>query len=297
MKILRFAPARYTWQLMTKVCPSLCVSLMYHHMLGKWPDLKNPKDLNEKIQYLKLHEDMRVWARLADKYAVRGYIQEKGLENILPKLYGQYTCSKDLMNDWENLPDKFVIKTNNGCATVLLVRDKNRYDRSGLEEKLAFWLKTKDTGLGSMELHYTLIKPCLIVEELLEDVSIKEFSRSVIDYKIWCFNGAPFCILTAYDREIGTSHHYFDCYDLDWNQCTNAMRENSPKVKLPKPKNFDKMLEYASVLSSGHKQMRVDLYNIDGKIYFGELTMTAKGGHMSSFTQEYLDVMGSKINL
>lgn len=259
--------------------------------------MKHPKDLNEKINYLKFHADMTVWARLADKYAVRGYIKEKGLEDILVPLYGKWDNSAGLLHDWDRLPEKFVLKTNNGCGTVLIVKDKASIDLPALKAKLDYWLKKEDIGVGTVELHYTLIKPCIIAEELLEDPSVVTFSRSLIDYKIWCFNGKPYCCMVAYDREVGGEHHIFDLYDLDWNEHTELMSDKTPRHPLPRPKNWERMKAVAAALSAGHPQMRVDLYNIDGKIYFGELTMTSQGGYMDWYTDEYTLEMGRQFEV
>ena len=246
---------------------------------------------------MKFHADMNVWASLADKYAVREYVKEKGLEDILVPLYGKWDTSDGLLRDWDALPQKFILKTNNGCGTVLPIKDKSGVDLDGLKKKLDKWLTKKDIGIGTVELHYNLIKPCIIAEGLLEDPSVKSFSRSLVDYKIWCFEGKPFCCMAAYDREIGGSHHIFDLYDLNWNEHTELMSDKTPRHLIPRPKNWERMKEIAGILSAGHPQMRVDLYNIDGKIYFGELTMTSQGGYMDYFTDGFLLEMGSQFEV
>lgn len=141
-------------------------------------------NLDEKIQWLKFNADMRVWARLADKYAVREYVKECGLQDILVKLYGKYDTPEELMADWNRLPEKFVLKSNNGCGTVKIVRDKKKVDREEMVRITSKWLKRKDIGLGTVELHYTYIKPCLIVEELLEDTSMDAYRKSYCVNKI-----------------------------------------------------------------------------------------------------------------
>ena len=240
---------------------------------------------------------MNVWAKLADKYAVREYVKAKGLEDILVPLYGKWDNAQQLLQDWNNLPQKFVLKTNNGCGTVLIVKNKAAINLPALKEKLDYWLKKKDIGIGTVELHYTIIKPCIIAEGLLDDPSVTSFSRSLIDYKIWCFEGKPFCCFVAYDREIGGAHHIFDLYDLDWNEHTEYMSDKTPRHLIPRPKNWERMKEIAATLSAGQPQMRVDLYNINGKIYFGELTMAGQGGYMDYFTDEYLLEMGRQFEV
>ena len=275
--------------------PKLDVYIKHWWIVGRPLQWKKPRYLNDKINWLKFHADMSVWARMADKFAVRGYVKERGCEEILNTLYGKYDSVEELMDDWSNLPNSFVIKSNNGVGSLALVKDKNNQSIEEIRQMAQDMLSC--TTWNSAEPHYSLIKNCIIVEELLTDESIKEFSCSLIDYKIWCFNGKPYCIFVAYDRILNTSHHYFKCFDLDWNEHKEYMTCDSPKVQINRPKNLNKMLEYASRLSTGNPQCRVDLYNIDGKIYFGELTMTSQGGFMDYFTKEYLFAMGKQIIL
>jgi hypothetical protein len=293
MKILEIPAADALWKWMVRRYPEFCCKLLYKKVRAKWLDLKHPESLvmlSEKIQYLKFHANQEEWARMADKYAVRSYVQERGLEEILVKLYGKWDTAEALIADWEKLPQKFVLKSNNGCGTVLLVKDKQSIDLKALHMKLNEWLRQTDIGIGSIELHYDRITPCLIAEELLEDESVNEWSGSLVDYKIFCFDGKPFGTLIVYNRE---GHHApCDYYDLEWVRHPEFMTDKAPKHTVPCPKNYDKMLEIASRLSSGHPQMRVDLYNVNGKIYLGELTMTPNGGYMLSFTDDINTEMG-----
>ena len=257
--------------------------------------------MNEKINYLKFHADLDEWARLADKYAVREYVIERGLGDILIPLYGKYDTPHELFLDWDGLPEKFVIKSNHGCGTIKLVYDKGNIDKDVLNRELTQWLKQR-YGLETNEKHYLKIKPCLIVEALMEDPSVKDFSRSLIDYKIWCFDGKPFCVFLAVDRDLenAESHHvFFDTYDLNWKRIEGAM---SGKVPLPKqvlerPKNLDGLLDCASRLAKGHKQVRIDLYDINGVIYFGEMTFTSQSGYMDYFAKDFLIEMGNQFEI
>lgn len=300
MKILNIPLAKSLWHFMVKHYPKLCCKLLYRKALGKKLNFKSPLDLNEKIQWLKFHADMKLWARLADKYAVREYVKGKGLENILVNLYGKYDTSDKLLEDWDNLPNKFILKSNNGCGTVKIIKDKNIVDKIILKAELDKWLVQKDIGLGTIELHYTLIKPCIIAEELLEDKSVETFSRSLIDYKIWCFNGEPFCCAAIYDRDINTHTSQFDLYDINWKPMRNHvthLKDRHYKLYLPKPKNWEQMLDIARILTNGHPEVRMDLYNINGRILFGEMTFTAKGGLQDDYSDDLLLKMGNMINL
>lgn len=239
-----------------------------------------------------------MWAQLADKYAVRKYVQERGLADILVPLYGRWNTADELLRDWEKLPNRFVLKTNNSCGTIILVRDKASADKESIRRQLSAWLAIRHVGIHAAELHYQYIRPCIIAEELLEDPSVADFSQSLIDYKMWAFDGRPYCCFLAYDRDVTRGTHVFDLYDLAWQERTECMSDAEVKRHLiPKPKNYERMLEVAAILSKGHPQMRVDLYNIDGRIYFGECTMTAQGGYMDYFTNDFLEELGRQCQL
>lgn len=143
MNILSLPLAKPLWYWMVAHYPKFCCKLLYRKVMGKRLNFNNPQNLNEKIQWLKFHADMDVWARLADKYAVREYVKERGLENILVQLYGKYDTPEELLADWDNLPQKFVLKSNNGCGTVNLIKDKSQIDKSALKKQLHQWLKKK----------------------------------------------------------------------------------------------------------------------------------------------------------
>lgn len=276
--------------------PVLVAKLRFRLIFGRKLDLKQPKDLNEKILWLSLFSDTSEWSRLADKYAVREYVEQVGGAKYLIPLYGKWNKAEDI--DWAALPSKFVMKTNNGCATVLLVEDKSKIKKNVALKLMSDWLK-KDTSSATTEFHYQHIKPCILAEEYLnfkEDINV---SSSPIDYKIWCFNGKPtyvFVISNRDDEKIDVA--LFDC---EWNVCnekllfSNHIRKQNPLVK--KPENLKEMVELAAKLARPFPEVRVDLYNINGKIYFGEMTFTSLGGTMDYFTQECLYEMGDMVDL
>lgn len=300
MKILSLPLAKPLWHLTVRACPRLAVPLFYNAAVGggKKLELNNPRDINQKIQWLKLHADQHEWARLADKYAVRQYVKDRGLEDILVPLYGKWDTADALMAGWEGLPDQFVLKTNNSCGTIILVKDKQTADKQAIRKQLGAWLAMKNVGIRAVELHYRYIRPCIIAEQLLQDPTVAEFSRSLIDYKIWAFDGRPHSCFLAYDRDITRGTHIFDVYDLDWQEHTEYMSDAQvPRHPVPRPPHYKRMLEVAAILSKGHPQMRVDLYNVGGQIYFGECTMTAQGGYMDYFTDDFLEELGRQCHL
>ena len=292
----------FAWNALCVVCPKLAVRIQYHHILGERINLRFPKDINEKINYLKFHSNMKEWARMADKYTVREYVLERGLGEILVPLYGKYDTTQELIDNWNRLPNQFVLKANHGCGEIKLVKDKTSIDIHQMKLCTDAWLKEK-FGRETNERHYLRIKPCLLVEQLLEDESVYQFSRSLVDYKVWCFNGNPFCILVALDRDVenvGGEHHVFlDVYDTKWNRIIGAMSDKAqlPDRELPKPKNLDKLLECAAILAKGWRQIRVDLYSIEERVYFGEMTLTSQSGYMNYFTKDFLLKMGSQFEV
>ena len=257
--------------------PIRVAKLRYMYIMHKWPHFEHPTDLNEKINYLKFYGDTSKWPMLTDKYAVRKYIESIGLGDILVKLYGKWDSVEDI--NWDVLPNKFVMKCNNGSGDVLICKDKSKLDIA--------------------EPQYALIKPCIIAEELLDSSTQPCGSSSLVDYKIWCFNGKPHSVWCCYNRK----QYYANVgvYDLNWQyhpECSVFTKHYKESSKLlPKPVNFGRMLEIAQRLSKGFPVLRVDLYNVNGHVYFGELTFTSQSGCMNFYSQQYLDETGSIIKL
>lgn len=281
------------WHVLT---PIRVAKLRYMYIMHKWPHFEHPRDLNEKINYLKFYGDTSKWPMLTDKYAVRKYIESIGLGDILVKLYGKWDSVEDI--DWDILPDKFVMKCNNGSGDVFICKDKSKLDIEATKRYFDKMLH-REFGVVSAEPHYALIKPCIIVEELLDSSTQPCGSSSLVDYKIWCFNGKPHSVWCCYNRK----QYYANVgvYDLNWqyhSECSVFTKHYKESGKLlPKPVNFDKMLEIAQKLSTGFPILRVDLYDVNGHIYFGELTFTSQSGCMNFYSQQYLDEMGKLIKL
>lgn len=268
----------------------------YRTRLGKRMNWNNPQTLNEKIQWLKFNSDTSQWSMLSDKYRVREYIHDKGLDHILVGLYGSWTDANDI--DWGKLPNRFVMKVNNGSGDVLVCTDKNKIDKEIVTKKYNELLTLKFWELFA-EPHYSKIQPCIIAEELLDCNKQSIPSTTLIDYKVWCFGGKPEFIWACYNRtpekvEVG-------CYDLDWQYHEEWSVFTSHYAKasklLPKPQNLKQLIEYAAILSNGFPEVRVDFYEVDGKVYFGEMTFTAKGGYIDFYSDDLQLKLGSKIIL
>ena len=278
------------------VSPKLITYILYYKTFHKILNLRKPKTINEKIHWMKFYGDTSEWPMLADKYRVRQFVKSKGLEQTLVKLYGHWERFDDI--DWDGLPDKFVLKVNNGCGDILICRDKSGLNKKDIREIYSRLLNMK-FGVETGQTHYLNIHPCLIVEELLDASKQQVESSSLIDYKIWCFNGTPEYIFVYINRNKDKA----ECmvYDKEWHSHPEYLVSSTSfsiiHYPVPKPKCLSEMLDIAKILSEGHPQMRVDLYEVDNKVYFGELTMTAACGLMNHFTNDFLELMGSKIVL
>lgn len=273
--------------------PQKEASRVYKRRFGHDIRWDNPQDLIEKTYWLQFNTDTSLWSRCADKYAVRSYVEECGLSNMLVKLYGKWDNAEDV--DFSQLPSKFVLKSNNASGTVLVVKDKSQLDIDKTRKTMREWLKY-EFGYNSADLFYTKIQPCIIAEEYLEDDS--SISASLIDYKIWCINGEPESIWVAYDRKPGQPVK-MALFDLDWkplNQHLVSLPHYAfdANDKIERPASLNEMLEACRKLSKPFKEVRVDLYDIKGKAYFGELTFSAGYGF---YTDKYYNYLGSKIDL
>lgn len=290
-----FAPVIKFCEYLGKHYPTLMVQLRYFAVYKKFANLIHPRDLNEKILYIKLYTDTSKWPDLVDKYKVREYIQSKGLEDILVKLYGVWYSADEFLRDFDSLPESFILKVNNGegKGTNQIVKNKTEASKNELAKLVDSWLSRKNIGALVAEPQYDAIQPCVIAEQLLP---LELGHHSLTDYKVWCFEGKPYSIWVCNDRnEDGNSAHVLT-YDTEWNShpeysiFTSDYLQGEP---IPKPDNLDKMLSIAQILSSDFPELRVDLYNIEGKIFFGELTFTSQGGINSFYTQDFLDKAGA----
>ena len=252
---------------------------LYYKKTGDKLDWTNLQTYTEKMQWEKLFDNDPRKTLLADKYRVRDWVSEKIGEQYLIPLIGVWTDAKDI--DFEKLPLSFVLKTNCGSGDVVIIKDRSELsgnDILRIKSRLNFYLHY-DCGCNSFEFHYSKIPPRIICEDLLVFPG-----ADVPDYKFLCFDGQPyFCWV-----DIGRYHnHKRNVYDLKWNlQPWNQKDYGNSEELIEKPKNFDKMIELVSILSQGFSHVRVDLYNIEGKIYFGEMTFTNGSGFEKIYPRE-----------
>lgn len=266
------------------------LKLQYWIKLGRKLNLKNPERFTEKLQWYKLYYHNPLMNQCVDKYKVREFIADKGLQDILVPLYGHYADIEQIKFD--SLPDQFVIKTTNGGGglNVAIVTDKEKFFVSEDKTKLKAQLFLANSG--GREWAYYGLEPGIIVEELL--INNDNPAAGVNDYKIFCFNGKAECIVVDVDRYIGHKRNF---YDAQWNNLHVVSDCEAIDREVPMPENFEKMKQIAEKLSEEFPFVRVDLYNINGKIYFGELTFYPWSGYVQYTPDSFDFMLGEKFVL
>lgn len=273
---------------LTKISPTFSCKVLYLIRTKKWPNLKKPETFNEKTTWLKLnnYNNNRLVTKCADKYAIREYVNDNGCSNILNELYGVYNNFDEI--DFDKLPNKFVIKCTHGCAYNIICSDKKDFNIEEARKKVNGWMKEK-YGYATTELHYTKINPRIIIEKYLCDQN----GKMPIDYKFYCFNGKVECILVCSEREDKLKLSY---YDTSWNRLNYEKKEWSRSKKIKKPSNLDEMIKYAEKLSKNFPFVRVDFYDDNGIVIFGELTFTPACCCAPYYNEEGNRELGLKLN-
>lgn len=277
LKKLKFLPA------------SFYMKIYYEYYTGKKLDLKNPKDFNEKIQWLKVYYRVPILHQLVDKYAVRAYVKEKVGEKYLNDLIKVYNYPKEI--DYNELPQKFVLKATHGYHFNILVEDKDQLNKTKARLKLEKWLRKDQYTRGGLEWAYKNVKPRFIVEKYLSQIGKKDIN----DYKFFCFDGEPKFLHVDIDR--GTKH-LRSYYDMLWKKLPIKHKSiGFIDGETEKPKNFEEMKDVARKLASTFPFVRVDLYNLDGEIIFGEMTFYPADGRLEFVPDEYNQIIGDYIKI
>ena len=268
------------------------LGLWFRQHKGKVLDLDDPRTMDEKIQWMKLNRNNERKTTLADKYEVREFIRETIGEEYLIPLLGVYDKPEEV--PFDELPEQFVLKSNHGALYYLIVKNKNELDVENAVEKMKTWLSEDYAFKNGLELHYSKIDWKIIVEKYMEDSN-----GELNDYKFYCFGPHVECVIVCIGRGSGRTKFYF--FDREWNLLRyNKQGKEAPEgFTLPKPENIDEMFEIAGKLSeaSGEPFVRVDLYNCDGKIYFGEMTFTPNSGADKNRDPEIDLLFGEMIHL
>ena len=244
----------------------LYLKLLFKRRLGKKLNLRSPKTFNEKLQWLKLYDRNPLYTTLVDKYLVKEYVAGIiGEEFIIPTL-GVWDNFDEI--DFEKLPDRFVLKCTHDSGGVVIVEDKNAFDVDAARDKIKSRLK-KNFYYPGREWPYKNVKPRIIAEQYLEDLA---FEHSPVDYKLMCFGGKVECSFTCTERFSGTGLKV-TFFDKDWKAMPFERHYHKSDNPIKKPEKYAEMVQIAEKLSKGIPFVRVDLYEVKGHIYFGELTL------------------------
>jgi len=267
------------------------IKLYYRLRVGRKLNVRNPETLNEKLQWLKFNYRFPLQSIVSDKLLVRDYVKEKIGEKYLIPLLGSWKEYSDI--DFSALPNQFVLKCNHDSGGLVVCTDKEKLNHEEAKRKIEKSLKSNFFYIGR-EYQYRNIKPMIICEKFISDNG-----KVPMDYKIYCFNGKPDVILVCRDRFSKNTHRAsYLFFDQKWNfQPLDKGDENLQDVDIPKPENLDEMIEIAKKLSEDFMFARIDLYNIKGKIYFGEITLSPNSGFDPDIKYETDLMFGKKLEI
>jgi hypothetical protein len=268
------------------------LQLFYFATTRKFINFKNPKGFCEKLQWLKVNDRRPEYTELVDKLAVRECIADRLGEEYLFPLLGKWKSFDQI--DFNSLPEQFVLKCNHDSGSTKVIKAKSSLTKADFDEMKEFYTKRlkRDFYFAGREYPYRGIEPYIIAEQLMIDENAPE--KSIEDYKFFCFNGEPKMMFVATDRATDCK---FDFYDMDFNHLdVYNIHPNTDKV-IQKPEKFEEMKEIAAKLSKGMRQVRIDLYELNGKIYFGEYTFFHGGGFQLFHPAEWERKLGDWIDI
>ena len=263
------------------------LKMVYRIKAGNKLNLKNPVTFCEKQNWLKIHDKHPEYAKLADKVAVHDYIKEKIGEEYCFPILGVWDHYDDI--DFSKLPDEFVLKCNHDSGSVKVIHDKNSINHAEMKQFYEGRLKINPFYIGR-EYPYKMIQPKIYAEKYMTPQGAKDIE----DYKFFCFNGKPEILFVATER---SSDCKFDFYDMDFQHLNIENIHPQSGKEIPKPECFEEMKQIAAKLSEGMKFVRIDLYEISGKVYFGEFTFYHGGGFWPMKPDEWEKKLGDLIEL
>lgn len=263
------------------------LKLVYRGFFNKKLNLENPRTYNEKLQWLKLNDRNREYKTLVDKYEVRKHIEEQIGDKYLIPLLGVWDNFEQI--NFAELPDQFVLKCTHDSGGILICRDKNKLEINKVRNIIEKSLKNNFYYIGR-EWPYKEIKPRIICEKYLVDDS----KVGLRDYKFFCFDGDVRAMFVATDRGIDTK---FDYYDLNFNHLDIKQYYKNSSKEIYKPKGFKEMIELAKILSKGYPHVRVDFYDVNGRVYFGEMTFYHFSGFVKFEPSKWDNIFGDWIKL
>lgn len=269
---------------------NIYLKLMYKVMTGQKLDLNNPKTFNEKLQWLKLYDRNPLYTTLVDKFAVREYIKDKiGEEYLIPLLGGPWKSVDEI--PFDTLPNQFVLKTTHDSGGVVICKNKAEFNIQAAKEKLNKSLK-HNFYYGGREWPYKNVPPQIIAEKYMVDESGEELK----DYKLMCFNSKVKASFVCSDR-FSKDGLKVTFYDSDWKRLPFERHYPASKVDIDKPKSYEEMVHIAEKLSENMKFVRMDFYEINGKVYFGEFTFYPGSGFEEFNPPEWDEELGKWIEL
>ncbi len=269
----------------------LMIRIQYRIKTGRRLNLRTPSRYTEKIQWYKLNYRKDILTKCSDKYLVRGYVKEMGLEHLLNTLYAVYESPDDI--DFDRLPNSFAMKMTVGSGMNYFVEDKQKEGYEKLKKIAKEWFAADSCSYGRDWAYYN-IKPRIIFEELLP----MDERDDLPDYKFFCFDGKPYCLYTMVDYAKNHENGRLGFFDTQFQKMPYCRKDYKPiNEQLPKPHNFEKMLEYAEILSKGFPHVRVDFYDISGRIVFGEMTFYNASGYTTFEPDEFDYILGEKFVL
>lgn len=268
------------------------IRLFYFAVTGRTLNLKKPVTFEDKQQWLKLHNRKEEYHRLVDKYSVRKHIKDVIGEQYSFPLIGHWSRFEDI--DFDTLPESFVIKCNHDSGSVRVIKNKSSLNKKDIEDLKQHFNKriSRDYFYAGREFPYKGIKPCIMIEKYMTDD--KQELSSLNDYKFFCFHGVPKIVLIVTDRAIDCR---YDFYDMNFNHLDLRYIKGRDDDKIQKPKFFDEMKEIAAKLSKGIPFVRIDLYEVNGRVYFGEYTFFDGGGFQFYEPEKWEYEIGSWIKL
>ncbi len=270
--------------------PKLYIKFHYEYFTGKKLSIDNPKEFNEKIEWYKVFYRPKILNNLVDKYAVRGYVENKIGKQYLNVLYGVYNNPKDIVYD--KLPNQFILKTTHASSYNLIVTNKESIDKIKINKKFNKWLSVNQYYRTGQEWAYKDVPPRLIIEKFLKN----DEEVSLIDYKFYCFNGVAKFLEVHLDRE---QDHKRGFYDLNFSPLPYryVSIEKSISTDVEKPSNFEEMIKLSEILADNFPFVRVDFYSIKGKSIFGEMTFYPSDGRKDFIPDEYNKIIGDYFEL
>ena len=281
--------AKY-WDLANVLSDKTFIKIEYRNRMRKKLNLKTPQTFNEKLQWLKIYDRKPIYTTMVDKYEVKNYVADKiGDEYIIPTV-GVWDSFDEI--DFDSLPDQFVLKCTHDSGGLVICKDKSKLNKEKAKKKIELSLN-RNYYYHGREWAYKDVKPRVIAEKYMEDKNSKDLK----DYKFFCFDGKVKAMFIATDRFTQGVETKFDFYDTNFEHLPFTNGHPNAECVIEKPKHFEKMKELAEILSKGIPQIRVDFYEIDDEVYFGELTFFHWSGMVPFVPEKWDYVFGEWIEL